>query len=279
MKKLILHLFISTTVLLILSACNDNKKAVELQIEKAQALYENAQYNSAKQVLDGLKEQYPKEIGVQKKRLHLMRLIELKEQERNLCFCDSLLPLRQAEVDSLKKYFIFEKDPEYDVTGRYIEKKLAASPASMNIQAGVNEAGDLYLKSLYAGTLPITHNQLKVSVPSGEYAITEAVAFDGGANYSFKDDNTGLIHETVTYQQKRDNGVALFICSHSGEKLTAQYLGGKTYLHVLTRQEKESLVKSTELSSAILDLQKIQTEKTKADNRIKYLKSKISSYN
>jgi hypothetical protein len=262
-------------ILFFLSACNRPDKEAQSFLDKAKTLYENAEYNSAKQVLDELKTKYPKEVDLLKERLLLMRQIEWKEQERNLIFCDSLLIVRQAELDSIKAYFVFEKNPEYDATGRYIEKKTAASVLSQRIQTGVNEDGAIYLKSLYAGTSALRHNQLKVSVPSGEYAQTKAIPFDGGANYSFKDDNTGLIHETVTYQKGQDNGVIEFICNYSREKLTVNYLGKRNYSFVLSRQEVESLVKSAALSSVLSEVKKLEKEKIKAGERIKYLQGKL----
>jgi hypothetical protein len=270
MKK---QVFIFITIFLI--SCNGNQKEARSVLEKARALYENTEYSTAKQALDELKTQYPKEVEIQKEGLHLMRQIDLKEQQRNLLFCDSVLIVRQAEADSIKRYFIFEKDPEYDTTGKYIEKKLAASSSSRKLQSGVYENGEIYLKSVYSGASALRHNQLKVSLPTGEFMQTEAIPFDGGANYSFKDDNTGLIHESVTYQKGRDNEVMRFIYNHPNEKLTVQYLGGKSHSFVLAKPEIESLLTTVDLSIAISDVQKLQREKTKAEERIAYLQSKI----
>ena len=270
MKK---YVFLIAVVCLF--SCDNERKAAQESFDKAKALYENAEYGGAKQMLDEFKMQYPKQLELQKEGLHLMRLIELKEQERNLAYCDSMVIIRQVEVDSLKQYFVYEKDPQYDETGKYIEKKMAASLSSQKLRVGVNEDGDIYLISTYSGGSPIKHNQLKVLTSSGEYAETEAIPFDGGANYSFKDDNTGLIHELVTYQKGRDNGVIRFIDHHSNEKLTAQYLGGKNHSYVISKSVIESLSKSLDLSITLLDVQQLQKEKEKAEKRLEYLRSKV----
>jgi prepilin-type processing-associated H-X9-DG protein len=261
---------------LFLSACNSDRKEALSALEKAKVLYGNAEYSMAKQVLDELKTQYSKEVEVLKEALHLTRQIEKEEQERNLLFCDSLLQIKQAATDSLRAYFVFEKNPEYDVTGRYIERKAAASASSRRLQTGIHEDGNIYLKSVYCGKGAIRHNQLKVSIPDGEYAQTEAVPFDGGANYTFVDGNTGLTHEIVTYQNGRDNGVIQFIYNYSTQKLIAQYTGGKVYSFTLTAAEIESLVKTVEFSLVLSDIQKLQKEKTKAKERIKYLQEKLT---
>lgn len=266
------NLFLIT--LIFLFACNNPGKEAQFYLEKAQKLYENAEYNSAKQVLDEIKTKFPKEVNRLKESLYLMRQIELKEQERNLIFCDSMLVSCKINADSLRTYFVYEKDPAYDVRGKYLEKQ-AADFSSLKIQTGVYEDGEIYLKSLYSGTSAIRHNHLKVSIPSGEYARTEIIPFDGGSNYSFKDDNTGLIHETVTYQKGKENEVIQFIYNHSREKLTVAYLGGKTSSFLLSRKEIDALVKCVDFSLALTDIQKLQREKTKAEERIEYLQKKL----
>jgi hypothetical protein len=261
---------------LFLSACNSDRKEASVALEKAKILYENAEYGAAKQIVAEMKTQYPKEVDLLKETLHLTRQIELKEQEKNLFFCDSLLTVKQFSADSISRFFVFEKDPKYDATGRYIEKKAAAAASSMRIQTGIYETGNIYLKSVYRGKTPIRHNRLKVSTPGGEYAQTEPVPFDGGANYTFIDDNTGLTHEVVTWQKGRDNGLIQFIYNYSAQKLTAQYTGGKLYSFVLTPAEIESLSKTVIFSFILRDIQNLQKEKAKAEERIKYLQAKLA---
>jgi hypothetical protein len=289
MKQLAIHqsftyrnftrLLVCSFTCFLLSACNSERKEALAVLEKAKALYGNAEYGAAQQTLDELKARYPKEVEILKEALLLARQSELKEQERNLHYCDSLLLIRQQESDSIRSYFVFEKDSEYDVAGRYIEKKAAASSASRKIQAGVYEAGDIYLKSIYRGNGTIRHNQLKISTPSGEYAQTEAIPFDGGANYTFRDDNTGLTHEIVTYQKGRDNGLLQFIHSYSAQKLTARYAGGKPYSFILSQPEIESLVKTLEFSLILSDAERLQKEKKKTEVRIQYLQEKLTVKN
>jgi hypothetical protein len=264
------------TVCSVISACNNGRKEASATLERAKTLYEKAEYSAAQKAVNELKARYPKEVELLKEALHLMRQIELKEQEKNRSFCDDWLIIKRIAADSTKQFFVFEKDPRFDTTGRYIEKKAAASSASWRIQTGIYENGDIYLKSVYRGKTPVRHNHLKVSTPEGEYAQTEAIPFDGGLNYSFVDDNTGLAHEIVTYQKGRDNGLIGFIYNYSTQKLTAQYMGGQAYSFVLTPAEIESLVKTVEFSAILQDIRKLQEEKAKAEERINYLQAKLT---
>ncbi|MCC8145007.1 MAG: hypothetical protein LIO93_00915, partial [Bacteroidales bacterium] len=268
------YLFLLTFVLLF-SCCNNDKEAAQKQLQEARILYENAEFGSAKQVLDSLKIKFPKELSAQKEALALMREIEVEEQKRNIAFCDSMFQVRRTEADSLKQHFIFEKT-EYDNQGRYIDKNYNPQPgyASKYIKIHVDEKSDLVLSSVYRGS-PIKHNQVKVSIPSGEYAETEIIPFDGGANYSFKDLD-GITYETVTYQKGKDNGVLQFIHNYADNKITLEYLGGKkTSPYVLSAKEKKAVVNTVHFAAILKDLDQFKSEREKAEKRLEYLQTKI----
>ncbi|GHT88436.1 hypothetical protein FACS189474_3680 [Bacteroidia bacterium] len=259
---------------LFLAGCHTNEPA-RLQLEQARNLYENAQYGSAKQTLDELKTNFPKAYEVQKEAIHLMREIEVKEQERNLIFCDSMLLVRQAEVDSMKSYFVFEKT-EYDANGRYVDKSWnpAISSGDNFIKTSVNELNEIALTAVYKGAA-IQYDHLKVFIPSGEYAETQAIPFDGGANYSFKD-GAGITYQIVTFQKGRDNGVIPFIYNYSQEKITMEYAGGKKVSpRIISGNEKLSLVRTVDFTAILKDIDQLKQEKDKAGKRIEYLQSKL----
>ncbi len=108
--------------LVVFCACNNKEKAAQEELQKAQMMYENQEYFGARQVLDSIKIQYPKEFPVLKQGQLLIKKIEMAEQKRNLIYCDSLLKIRLLEIEDYKKYFIFEKDTEYEDVGTYVYK-------------------------------------------------------------------------------------------------------------------------------------------------------------
>jgi hypothetical protein len=266
---------------LLLAACFfvagcKNNDAARKQLEQARQLYENAQYGSARQCLDELKTQYSNDYGLQKDLLHLMREIELKEQQRNLAYCDSLLPIRQAEADAMKPFFVFEKT-EYDSEGRYMDTSWNPSLESgfTGIKTSVTEANDLVLTAVYRSVSPIRYDRLKVSVPSGEYAETQAIPFDGGANYSFKD-SSGTTYETVTFQKERDNGVVAFIYAYAKEQIRMEYAGGKKVpTRLLSSQEKNALVRTVHFAALLKEIEQLKSQQEKAGKRIQYLRAKL----
>jgi hypothetical protein len=268
----LLSLYITS---LLFAGCNNND-AARKQLEQARNAYENAQYGSAKQVLNELKVQYPKDFDLQKDVLHLMREVELKEQMRNLAFCDSVLPICQAEADAMKPLFLFEKT-EYDSEGRYVDKSWNPSLESgfVGIKTSVTEANNLVLTAIYRSAAPIRYDRLTVSLPSGEHAETQAIPFDGGANYSFKDAN-GTSYEIVTFQKGRDNGVIAFIYAYAKEKITLEYAGGsKVPTRLLSQKEKDALVRAVDFSARLKELEQLKGQREMAEGRVRYLGGKV----
>ena len=117
MKKLAICI---TLIAAILTGCNGDEKAAQARLDKARAMYENNEFFGAKNEIDSIRALYPKEVKVLKQGLTLMRQVEVKEAERNIAFCDSLLPIKLEEVEGLKKGFAFEKDSVYEEIGNYI---------------------------------------------------------------------------------------------------------------------------------------------------------------
>lgn len=156
MKKLAICI---TLIAAILTGCNGDEKAAQARLDKARAMYENNEFFGAKNEIDSIRALYPKEVKVLKQGLTLMRQVEVKEAERNIAFCDSLLPIKLEEVEGLKKGFAFEKDSVYEEIGNYIWKQqtIERNVQRCYVRCGVNEEGEMYLASVYYGGRPIEH--------------------------------------------------------------------------------------------------------------------------
>ena len=129
----------------ILTGCNGDEKAAQARLDKARAMYENNEFFGAKNEIDSIRTLYPKEVKVLKQGLTLMRQVEVKEAERNIAFCDSLLPIKLEEVEGLKKGFAFEKDSVYEEIGNYIWKQqtIERNVQRCYVRCGVNEEGEI----------------------------------------------------------------------------------------------------------------------------------------
>ena len=151
----------------LLAACEDvEQKASERLLLARQAL-EAGQYDEAKTQIDSIKILYPKAFEARRAGIYLMQDVELAEQQKTLAWLDSLLQVRQQELDGFKDRFVLEKDTAYQQIGHYlapsqvIEKNLHRS--YLRFQA--DERGVMSLTSIYCGARNIHHTAVKVTAP------------------------------------------------------------------------------------------------------------------
>ena len=200
-----------------LAGCNNAAKQAQERLDKARAYYENNELFAARSEIDSLRAKFPKEFDALKGALTLMREIDLKEAERNIAYCDSLMPIRLHESDSLKAGFTFEKDTLYEEIGNYIwrQQTIERNVQRCYVRCGVNENGEMYLASVYFGGKPIDHTSIKVSTPDGLFAETASIPYDGGVNYHFKD--MGNTTEVVTYKAEKGQDAITNTIEFEGE--------------------------------------------------------------
>lgn len=267
---------ITAALLFCLTGCNQGNEAKK-RLTEAKAMYENRQFIAAKSAIDSINLLFPREIDVRKEALTLMRLVERGESEQNIAYCDSLIPIRIGELDDLKKGFVFEKDSAYDETGNYIWKSMTIEQnvERSYIRCGVNEAGEMYMASVYFGSRPIEHTGLKFSTKDGTFAETPAIPYDGGVNYRFKD--LGNTTEVVTYKGENCKTIANFVSIvDAKERIKAEYTGGKSFSLTLTDTDKKAIKATYELALVLSDITALQKEKAKSEKRILLIDHKLN---
>lgn len=261
---------------LALTGCNGNEKKAQARLDNARNRFERNEFFAAKSEIDSIRILYPKEFKVIREGLTLMRQVEQKEAQRNLAFCDSLIPIKQQELEELKKGFNFEKDSAYNEIGNYVSKQqtIERNIQRCYIRSGVNEKGEMYLASVYFGGKPINHTGIKLSTPSGLFAETPAIPYDGGLNYHFKD--LGNTTEVVTYQREKCEDAVKFIYSNKGERIKVEYTGGKPYVLYIADADKKAIASTFELAMVLSDIEQLTKEKEKAIKKLAYLEKKLS---
>ena len=260
-----------------LTGCDNAKREAQERLDKARTYYESNNFFAARSEIDSLRAQYPKEVGVLKEALTLMRQVVLKEAERNIAFCDSLMPIRLHEADSLKAGFTFEKDSAYEEIGNYIWKQqtIERNVQRCYVRCGVDENGEMYLASVFYGGHPINHTSIKLSTPDGLYAETASIPYDGGVNYHFKD--MGSTTEVITYKGTNGQDAIKFIYDHAKERIRVEYKGGKPYIIYMAEADKKALVATYNLATALTDIHQMVETKRKALKRIAYLNEKMQA--
>ena len=233
-RFLLISITLATAVL---TGCDGDRKAAQARLEKARAMYEKGEFFAAKNEIDSLRTFYPKEVGVLKEGLTLMRKVEISEAERNIAFCDSLLPIKQAELETLKKGFVFEKDSLYEEIGNYIWKQqtIERNVQRCYVRCGVSEEGEMYLASVYYGGRPIEHT-----------------------------DKGGHCVDAVK-----------FLYDNAKERIKVEYTGGKPYIIYMAEADKQAVVNTFNLATVLSDIHNMTTLKAKSEKKIAYLRGKL----
>ncbi|MDR1344448.1 MAG: hypothetical protein LBJ39_03755 [Tannerellaceae bacterium] len=264
------------SIITLLTSCSGREKEAAARLECAEAFFERNEWLSAKNAIDSIRADYPDETGILKEALTLMRQIEMKEAERNIVYCDSLLPIRQAEAAEAVKDFVFEKDSAYEQTGNYIQYRqtVERNIERSYIRCGVNEQGEMYLTSVYFGSRPIRHTGIKVSRSDGVFAETAHIPYDGGLNYRFKDGEN--ISEIVQYKGEHGVDVIKFICSNAKERLYVNYTGGEKYGIYIGGSDKQAYISTYNFAAILSDIHNLTSERTKAIKKKEYLEGKLN---
>lgn len=273
MKKTAIYL---TLIAAIFTGCGGDEKDARAHLEKARAMYENNEFFGAKNEIDSIKAKYPKEVKVLREGLTLLRQVEMKEAERNIAFCDSLLPIKEKELEGLKKGFVLEKDSVYEEIGNYIWKQqtIERNIQRCYIRCGVNEEGEMYLASVYFGGKAIEHTGVRLSTKDGEFAETATIPYDGGVNYRFKD--MGNTTEVVTYKGGNCVDAVKFIYEKEKERIKVEYTGGKPYIIYIADGDKKAIVNTFNLATVLSDINSMKRLKDKSEKKITYLSNKLS---
>lgn len=267
---------VAATLVLICSGCSDNLEKAEARYNTAEQLYNQQAFSSAKIELDSIQILYPKAFDVIRSGKQLMRKIELKENERTLAFTDSMLTVRLAEVEPLKKGFMLEKDTVYREIGNYVprKQKLENNVERTYLRSQVDEDGVMQLISVYFGKSPIGHDAIRVELKDGTFAVTEKIAYDGGNNYRFTDN--GNTSEVVTYKGGKDNGVVAFISNYKGERIKVTLQGKRPYVFYLDDQTKKALADTYNLAAVLSDITHLKKNKVLTEKAIEGLKTRIA---
>ena len=270
------HLLAVLMFFCFLTGCGKGNEA-QKRFDEANTLYENKQFIAAKNVIDSIHILYPREVAVRKQALTLMRQVERSECEQNIAYCDSMLPIYISELDGLKKGFVFEKNAEYDLIGKYIWNTMTVerNVERSYIRCGVNEEGEMYVASVYFGGAPVNHTGLHFSTSDGMFAETPSIPYDGGVNYRFQD--LGNTTEVVAYKGEHCKAIANFIMIvNDKDRIKATYTGGKPFSLTLSDADKKAMRATYELANVLSNINAMEKEKTRSQMKIMLLDQKLS---
>lgn len=263
---------IACMLALLLISCSGKGRNAKTYLAEAESALNEGNYSLAKLKIDSIKELYPTSFDEINKGFDLMQQVRMAENRRNIQFCDSMLTVNQQLLTETLKDFTYVRDPQYQEIGDYVPKiyPLNASFQQNGLRSAVSEKGQMYIESVLSGG-SLRHNRIKVTTKDGSFAESLAVTTDG-LNYRFS--TLDATYEIVRFSGKDDNGVAKFIYTFKEEPVTLSFIGNKTSTVTLSQTAKRAVAQSFELSTIILEIEKLKYEKGRSEALIKYLESK-----
>ena len=257
--------------LAICAGCSDGgEKEAQIRLQKAEVALQQENFSEAKLQIDSIKVLYPKAFEARKQGIKLMQQVDLKEQGKTLVYLDSMMQVKQAQLDSIKGNFVFEKDTAYQDIGNWlyptqvVEKNVGRS----FLRGQVNELGEMSLTSIYCAGGQLNHTSVKVSV-GDTFAETPMT------NDSYTTTDLGRTIEKADYKVGNDDGVTGFIVANADKNIQLTFIGDKTYRTAIQKNDRKAIVELTELARILSGMEEIRKQQKEANLKIQFVTRKI----
>ena len=263
--------FSALLALATLAGCGDGgEKEAQIRLQKAEAALQQENFSEAKLQIDSIKVLYPKAFEARKQGIKLMQQVDLKEQGKTLVYLDSMMQVKQAQLDSIKANFVLEKDTVYQEIGNWfyptqvVEKNVGRS----FLRAQVNELGEMSLTSIYCAGGQLNHTSVKVSV-GDTFAETPMT------NDSYATIDLGRTIEKADYKVGNDGGVVGFIVANQDKNIQLTFIGDKTYRTAMQKNDRKAIVELVELARILSGMEEIRKQQKEANLKIQFVTRKI----
>lgn len=268
MKKTGLSALLALTVL---TGCGDGgEKQAQLYLRKAEAALQQENFSEAKLQIDSIKILYPKAFETRKQGIKLMQQVDLKEQRKTLAYLDSVMQVKQHQLDSIKGNFVLEKDTAYQEIGNYfyptqtVEKSLGRS----FLRGQVSELGEMSLTSIYCAGGKLHHTAVKVSV-GDTYAETPM------SKDSYESVDLGKPIEKADYKLGEDGGVIGFVVANQDKNIQLTFIGDKNYKTAMQKSDRKAIAELVNLARILSGMEEIRQQQKEANLKIQFVTRKM----
>ena len=206
--------------------------------------------------------------------MRLMRCLKIlrlmKEQKKTLVYLDSMMQVKQLQLDSIKGNFVLEKDTAYQEIGNwfYPTQVVEKNTDRTFLRAQVNELGEMSLTSIYCAGGKLNHTSVRVGV--GETFAETPMTKD-----SYTTTDLGVTIEKADYKVGEDGGVAGFIVANADKNIQLSFIGDKTYRTAMQKNDRKAFVELTKLAYILSGMEEIRKQQKEANLKIQFVTRKI----
>ena len=255
----------------VLTACDDGgEKKAALHLTRAEQALAQGDFNEAKLQIDSIRLLYPKAFEARRQGVKLMQQVDLQEQQKSLLYLDSLMTLKQAQLDSIRGEFVLEKDTAYQEEGNWMAptQVVEKNTGRTFLRGQVNERGEMSLTSIFCAGGQLHHTQVKVSV-GDEFAETQP------SHDCYETTDLGRHIEKSDYTQQEAQDVIAFIVDHQDQNIQLQFIGDKTYRTAMQPADRKAIARLTDLARVLSSMEQIRNEQKEANLKIKFVTKKM----
>lgn len=268
MKKIGLSALLALAVS---TGCGDGgEKEAQIRLQKAEAALQQENFSEAKLQIDSIKMLYPKAFEARKQGIKLMQQVDLKEQRKTLVYLDSMMQIKQLQLDSIKGNFVLEKDTAYQEIGNwfYPTQVVEKNTGRTFLRGQVNELGEMSLTSIYCAGGSLNHTSVKVSV--GDTFAETPMTKD-----SYTTTDLGRTIEKADYKLGEDGGVVGFIVANQDKNIQLTFIGDKTYKTAMQKNDRKAIAELTDLARILSGMEEIRKQQKEANLKIQFVTRKI----
>ncbi|MDR0873789.1 MAG: hypothetical protein LBN27_10065, partial [Prevotellaceae bacterium] len=258
--------FIIFVLICLLTTCGKREKRdSQALFDRIKSSVEQQQFNLAKQQIDSLNTLFRENIPLRKSANKMLYEIELAELQRNMAYFSELIPRKKLEMDSIFRYFTFDKTEPYQNEGEYIHRDIARAnnPTATYLKAHLKDSGEVFLISIYCGWQDCPYQSIKVS--SSEFFVASPeISLNKASNYAFSDGS--LRWRMLLFSEEESIEIIRFVAAHANEEITVS-LSGKDCAreYVLDEKYKKAIRDTYYLSALIREVRdlRVSVENTK----------------
>ena len=254
---------------IITSSCNgSDDSAAQALLDQAETALDEGHPALTVELIDSIKNAYPRAIDVRKKSLHVMAKAQEALTRAQLETADSTLAVLFVRADSLQQLL---KKVDNPIEPYYVAEGIdpAAARSTSGLHARVSLDGDLYLIATLKG-VDARSTAVTVTDASGRTVRTPDIAFDGERN----DRSSGL--ETITFLGAECEETASFITMADRSQLRITFEGARPYTMTLPQAQAEAIATLYNAAATLRALRVASVEKERATRALDLSRSQAA---
>lgn len=248
--------------------------------QKAEALYrrvnssfESKQYALAKLQADSIKTLYPKAFEIRRQAMRLVMNIELEENRISQAYTDSMMRETRNIVDELTDGLYLDKDPRYQETGSYYEKRYAieSNLGRTYLRPEVNERGVRSIVIFKQGKAMNAHTLRLTASDDSFIELTNATT------PYVMNTGTGTI-ERYDFASADPNKTGNFMMQHRDEGVKVKLIGDKGSVNIsLNKRDIDAIIRIHKLGRALKSFVELEKQSVEIARHTAFLTNRLQA--